>query len=375
MAKEEKHIFSPLVKWIIGIAAVILILFLLWYFRFLMTCIFLAIIFSLVGRPLMGFFEKVKIGKYHISKSLCAVLTLFIEVGILFLVIYLLVPLVISQAMNFSGIDMEKISDYYSVHIKQAETFVSKYNLLPDDISLERYLSGKIVAVFNSFKLPTLAASILSFGTNLIMGIFVTVFITFFFLKDSHMVMRFVDNITPDKYIDEIHNIIINTRKLISRYFLGVFCEILLMISLLGIGFYIVGFANAFLVAAICGIMVILPYIGVLIGGGIGLLITITSFLAQNPNGDIFPLIFQFVIIFIIVKLIDDFLLQPVIYSKSVKAQPLEIFLVILIAGKVGGIIGMILAIPVYTFLRIIAKEFFSKWKFIKALTKEIGND
>ena len=81
----------------------------------------------------------------------------------------------------------------------------------------------------------------------------------------------------------------------------------------------------------------------------------------------------MFVLIFVVVKLIDDFLLQPFIYSKSVKAQPLEIFLVILMAGRIGGIWGMVLAIPVYTFLRIIAKEFFNKWKFIKAITKEIG--
>jgi predicted PurR-regulated permease PerM len=114
------------------------------------------------------------------------------------------------------------------------------------------------------------------------------------------------------------------------------------------------------------------PYIGVIIGGGFGLMVLITSYLSVNPNTNIVPIILQFVLVFIIAKLIDDFLMQPLIYSKSVKAKPLEIFLVILMAGKIGGVLGMVLAIPVYTFLRIIAKEFFNKWKFIKALTKEI---
>ncbi len=374
MAKDDNRFaFPKVVKWIVSVAVVLLILFLLWYFRFLMTCIFFAIILSLVGRPVMSFLEKVKIKKYHLSKNICAGLTLLLEAGIITLVIYLLVPLIVSQTMNFADIDIQKISEYYSIHIKKIERSIAAYNLLPENLSLETYISSKIMTVLNSFKLPTFASSLLSLATNIIMGILITMFVTFFFLKDSHTVMRFVDNVTPDKYIPEVHNILTNTRRLISRYFVGIFCEILIMIILLSLGFYIVGFNNAILIAGICGTMVILPYIGVLIGGGLGLMILLTDFLSKNPNGDIFPLIITFLIIFLIVKLIDDFLLQPFIYSKSVKAQPLEIFLIILMAGKVGGVLGMILAIPVYTFLRIIAKEFFSKWKFIKALTKEIG--
>ncbi len=373
MSKEDRFAFPKVVKWIVSVAIVALVLFLLWYFRFLMSCIFLAIIFSLVGRPIMSFLEKLKIRRYHLPKSLCAGLTLLLEATILSLVIYLLVPLIVSQAMSFADLDIEKISEYYSFHIKSIEKSIAAYNILPENLSLEAFISERIMAVLNSFKLTTLAPSLLSFASSLVMGIFITMFVTFFFLKDSHTVMRFVDNVTPDKYIPEVHNIINNTRRLISRYFVGIFCEILLMITFLSIGFYIVGFNNAILIACICGTMVILPYIGVLIGGGLGLMILITDFLSKNPNGDIFPLVFAFLIVFLIVKLIDDFLLQPFIYSKSVKAQPLEIFIVILMAGKVGGVLGMILAIPVYTFLRIIAKEFFSKWKFIKSLTKEIG--
>lgn len=373
MAKENGFTFPSVLKWVVGIATVGLVIFFLWYFKFIVVCIFLAIIFSLVGRPIMSFLEKIKIGKYYLSKSLCSGLTLIAETGIIALVVYLLVPLIISQAMNFADIDMQKVSQYYSVHIKNIEQMLDKYNIMPENLSLETFISGKIMAVLNSFKLPSLANNILALASKLIMGVLVTMFITFFFLKDSHIVMRFMDNVTPDKYISEVHNIIKNTRLLISRYFIGVFCEILIMITLLSLGFYLAGFNNAFLIAGVCGVMVILPYIGVLIGGGLGLMILVTGFLAQNPNGDIFPLITLYIVIFAIVKLVDDFLLQPFIYSKSVKARPLEIFLIILMAGRIGGVWGMVLAIPVYTFLRIIAKEFFNKWKFIKALTKEIG--
>ena len=71
-------------------------------------------------------------------------------------------------------------------------------------------------------------------------------------------------------------------------------------------------------------------------------------------------------------QLIDNFLFQPLIFSNSVKAHPLEIFLVVLSAGIIWGISGMIVAIPFYTLLRIIAKEFLSEFKVIEQLTKNI---
>ncbi|MBR1774473.1 MAG: AI-2E family transporter [Bacteroidales bacterium] len=369
---DEKYSFSNIVKWLLIILGVVVTLYALWYFRFLVFCIFIAIILSIVGQPLMNLLGKVKIGAFRFNKSLCSAVTLIAEMSVISLVVYLLVPLIISQAQEFSAIDMNKIEQSYSAPMEKVDNFLMQYNLLPDDVSLETYISQKVMSVFNSIKLPQIAQVVLSLLGKIGMGILIIAFITFFFLKDSHIVTKFIDSITPDKYLNEVHNILKNSRTLITRYFIGVFCEILLMITLLSIGYSVAGFNNAILIACICGVMVILPYIGVIIGGGIGLIILLTGTLTANPDANILTMVITYVCIFAGVKLIDDFLLQPLIYSKSVKAQPLEIFLIILMAGEIGGIVGMILAIPVYTFLRIIAKEFFNKWKFIKTLTKEI---
>ncbi len=77
-------------------------------------------------------------------------------------------------------------------------------------------------------------------------------------------------------------------------------------------------------------------------------------------------------IVFAIIQLIDNIILQPNIFSKSVKAHPLEIFIVVLIAGKLGGILGMVLAIPVYTVLRVVGKVFLKEFKVIQNLTKNM---
>ena len=73
--------------------------------------------------------------------------------------------------------------------------------------------------------------------------------------------------------------------------------------------------------------------------------------------------------IFAITQMVDNFLYQPIIYSKSIKSHPLEIFIVLIMAGHIGGIFGMLVAIPAYTVIRVIAIEFFSHVKSIKRLT------
>ena len=74
-------------------------------------------------------------------------------------------------------------------------------------------------------------------------------------------------------------------------------------------------------------------------------------------------LMIKLVAIFVVTHIVDVFIFQPYIYSNSVKAHPLEIFLVILLAGNIAGILGMLVAIPTYTVLRVFAKEFFSNFK------------
>jgi predicted PurR-regulated permease PerM len=325
-----------------------------------------------MGRPLMKLLQKLKYKRFYIGNSVATTITLIVVVGIFGTVLYFLVPLIISQAMAFSNLDIYTIADYYAEPIKKAEDFLKEYQLMHDDTTLTDLVSQKIMSIFTLFNLTEAANWLLNFSSNFVMGLFVVIFCAFFFLKDSHLLYDFVDSLTPDKHLNKVHNIISNSRNLISRYFIGIFAEIMIMILLLIIGFYIAGFKNIVLIACFCGAFVILPYIGVFIGGFIGLMICLTSFLSIDPTMNIVPLILKFAVVFTIVKLIDDFMLQPLIYSKSVKAHPLEIFIVILVAGKIGGVVGMILAIPVYIFLRIIGKEFFSQWKFVHSITKNL---
>jgi predicted PurR-regulated permease PerM len=96
------------------------------------------------------------------------------------------------------------------------------------------------------------------------------------------------------------------------------------------------------------------------------------SHLGNDFQTETLPITIYILIGFWIVQLIDNNLSQPIIFSKSVSSHPLEIFLVILIAGFLTGIVGMVIAVPLYTILKVIGKEFFPNNVVIQLLTKNI---
>ncbi|HRY99790.1 MAG TPA: AI-2E family transporter, partial [Bacteroidales bacterium] len=170
----------------------------------------------------------------------------------------------------------------------------------------------------------------------------------------------------------EVDNILTSTRYLLSRYFLGICLEILIMMTMITAFLTILGVKGALLIGFLGGLMNIIPYLGPVIGAILGVLIGASTQLSLGVYADLYVLIFKIVGSFSVAKLIDDMVLQPMIYSKSVKAHPLEIFLVIMIAGSLAGVPGMMLAIPSYTVLRIVAKEFLSGMRVVKKLTEDI---
>ena len=178
--------------------------------------------------------------------------------------------------------------------------------------------------------------------------------------------------ITPDSYTLQMNNIIRDSRVMLTRYMFGLIAELLCMMILIFIGLSIFGVNNALIIAVIGGFMNIIPYLGPLMGGAIGVVIGIISNLGISAFAMILPNTLEIIGVFIAANAVDNFVLQPTIYSKSVFAHPIEIFLVILMAGNIGGVVGMIIAIPSYTLIRIIAKQLLSEFKFIELLTKNL---
>ena len=134
----------------------------------------------------------------------------------------------------------------------------------------------------------------------------------------------------------------------------------------------IFGIPNALIIAFLCAVLNIIPYVGPLIASLLAALLTMLSNLGSDFQSQILPTTIYVLIGFWIVQIIDNNVSQPIIFSKSVSSHPLEIFLVILIAGFIFGILGMIVAVPLYTIVKVISKEFFPENQIVKLLTKDI---
>ncbi len=364
MNKTQKAILI-----ILGIAVV---LFLLWFFKYLVICGLISLVLSSIGKPLMNLLSKFRYKNFKLGNGTMAGITLICIILTIFILFYLFVPMIASQASAFSQINPNQLLEYYREPIQNTEYFLREHGIIDSGSTFETIINNQLINVFKLIDYKSVANTVFSLAGEVLLGIFIVFFITFFLLKETHLFSRIILILTPNKHTEEVKRILDNSQRLISRYFIGLCCEILLLTTLLAIGFTLFGFSNAILMAFCCGILVIIPYIGAIIGGLLGLLICITSVLSIDPSVSLFPIILKFAGIFFFAKLADDFILQPFIYSKSVKAHPLEIFLVILMAGEIGGILGMILAIPTYTLIRTIAKEFFSNSKLVKSLTQNI---
>ena len=101
------------------------------------------------------------------------------------------------------------------------------------------------------------------------------------------------------------------------------------------------------------------------------ILLTMTSSLEYDFQTHILPVTTYVLFGYIVAQLIDNFFSQPIIFSKSVKSHPLEIFLIIVIGGLLFGITGMIFAVPSYTVIKVVLKEFLSENPIVKSLTKD----
>jgi predicted PurR-regulated permease PerM len=355
-----------------GVVVAIIVAYLVWRFSHIVFYVLVAVVLSLIGRPLLRLFSAVRIGRFHIPNALGALLSLLIMMLVFASFIGLFVPLIANQANVISNIDIGSLSHSIQKPLLELETFLYTYNLLDEGQTLRTLLQKQIESLVSFVSFPDTVSSVVGFTGSIFIAVFSILFLTFFFLKDAYLLDEGVDSVTPVKYQHEIQNILSQSKHLLSRYFVGLLIEITTMITLISIGLTIFGVKNALLIGFLGGLMNIIPYLGPIIGASIGVLLAVSTSLGFGIYHDIIPLIFIVVGVFAGANLIDNLVLQPLIYSNSVKAHPVEIYLIILIAGSIAGIPGMILAIPTYTVFRIVAKEFLSQFRIIQRLTKNI---
>lgn len=347
-------------------------IYLLWYFSAIVVYILISAVLSIMGHPLVRFFDRLHIWKIKIPHTLSTVLALLAIIIVFAALIFTFVPLIISEANVISKIDVNMVAEKLQEPINSVQNQLRSLGFLGPNQTLEVVVIEKLKSLLSITSFSNALGQFVNFTGMLFIGITAVIFITFFFLKDERMFYNFIMLIVPVRYHDQTNRILTESKRILTRYFLGVCLELVVMITLMSIGLTIFGIKNALLLGFFGGLMNIIPYIGPLIGMVIGVLLGITPSIATGAFSDIIPDALRILGVFIGANMVDGNFLQPVIFGNSVKAHPLEIFIVFIAAGSVGGIMGMVLAIPVYTVIRIVAREFFSNFRVVQKLTENM---
>jgi predicted PurR-regulated permease PerM len=354
--------------WIFLISAALVVGVAFAYFSSIIIYLIVAFIISMIGKPVVHFLDT----KLRIPNTWSCLITLIFFACAFTGFVWLVIPLVSTQINVFQQIDFSKLSQDLSIALSQFQDYLWKYGLMPNDQSLEQSMTIGIQQLISSIHFEVVFSNILSVLSSLFIGIFSIVFVTFFFLKDQSLFYEMLLLFVPERYEKQAENIIESSQKLLTRYFAGLLTEVVLMMILLSATMWILGVKNAILLGFLGGLLNIIPYLGPVIGALLASALAYTAALSGGFSPDSIWIVVKVIAAFSACNLIDNFVIQPVLYSKSVKAHPLEIFIVIMMAGTLAGIKGMIFAIPVYTLARIIAKEFFKHSKFVNKLTQRM---
>jgi predicted PurR-regulated permease PerM len=381
----------------------------------------------MIGNPLMQFFRK------YVNKNVAAGLTLTTFLLLIVFMISVFIPPLVTQARNLAQIDYKAVANGLEEPIDDWKNWLEKYGLIEehtiDTIALKNavkeddkiytqwidldslklsqgdstsidgtqlailinvevddasppveevedsggfieQVQSNLFTFLNPSRISGLFSSLVGFFGNLLIALLSILFISFFFLKEQGLFDKILGSIVPNQYEGETVQAINESSQLLIRYFIGVVAQITVITIVVSVGLTLMGINNALLIAFFAALMNVIPYVGPLFGATFGIIITISSHLDLPFYSGMLPLLVKVLIVFAIMQLLDNFILQPTIFGRSVKAHPLEIFIVVLIGAKLGGILGMVVAIPAYTVLRVIGKVFFSEFKVVQRITE-----
>jgi len=362
-------------RWFLGIITTLVVGFLIYYFNTIVLYIILAWILAMMGQPLMKLFKvHLKLGRFKLGEQLSAVMTLIIFGIVSLAMILIFVPMIVEQANILANIDYMQLYRSLEVPVNGINNALIEWGLTTEAAIKPEAFGTFFSKYFNIGQIGVLLTSLFSMAGNFVVGIFSVVFITFFFLQDNTMLMDFIIGVSPDKFEKQINQVVTDIKTMLRRYFFGLVMQVATITLIVSVVLSIMGIENALLIGFFAGVINLIPYVGPIIGAAFGIIITISSNLDLPFYEEMLPMIIKLAIVFAGMQMIDNFILQPVIYGNSAKAHPLEIFIVILVAAKLGGITGMVVAIPAYIVIRVIARAFLSRFKVVKTLTESMSD-
>jgi predicted PurR-regulated permease PerM len=339
----SKTIANGIVRAVLITAAIYIGLLFLYKIQSVLIYLFVALIVAMIASPIVHFLKR-RLRFPHIAAVGVALLFL---VSLLAGFIMLFVPLFITQSENLSLLDTVQLERDFNTLVEQVNAY---FHIDTQRLVKQANLTSKINFNF----IPNFINSLLGILSGFGVGLASVLFITFFFLKDRKLFAVNAKKILPAEHEDKILNSFRKINYLLSRYFIGLILQMSILFVMYLTVLLIFGVQNALIIAFITALLNIIPYIGPLIATALVLILTMLGHMGPETQGEMLSTTLYVFIGYCVAQVIDNNFTTPLIFSNSVNSHPLEIFIVILASGFVFGILGMIVAVPLYTAIKVI---------------------
>jgi predicted PurR-regulated permease PerM len=329
--------------------------FIVWVFADLVLYVVLAVILSGVLRTPTNYLSLTGFGRFRTPRGVAILLSFCIVGAIIALFGLLFIPLISEQVNILSQISTDGAFETLEPMLRNLEQTLLNYNLVDEAEGFIIFnLKKSVRELFSQLQFTELLNELVSTTSSFFIGLLAVLFITFFILLEKGKMRRWIIQQIPNRYFEVTISGFYKVERLLSNYLLGLLGQLTSIFTLTSFGLIVGGINYAVTIGLFAALVNVIPFVGPLVGTGFALVIGLATAPAEAlANGGHNWIIIKVLIVQAIVHLIDNVVLQPLIFSKSVKTHPLEIFLVVIAGATLGGAVGMVVAIPTYTVLRV----------------------
>ncbi|HAR5648189.1 cell elongation protein CozEb [Staphylococcus aureus] len=329
-------------------------------FKTIAAPIIVSLILFYLFNPIVNMMER-----YRIPRVAGISIIYLAVVGVITLIVNLLIPIIGSQVDSLvknSPQYLEKLIN--SIDKIANNTFFSSYYSQINDWlnSLPKKIPSMLSEFTDGFgsKIATFAETIANIGVVIV----TTPFVLFFMLKDGHHFKEFSTNIMPPKFRKDFHDLLEKMSVQVGSYIQGQIIVSFCIGILLFIGYSVIGLKYSLVLASIAAVTSVVPYLGSTIAISPAIVIAAIT----SPW-----MLLKLAVVWTLVQFVEGHFISPNIMGKTLKIHPLTIIFILLCAGKLLGIVGVILGIPGYAILKVLVTHLFQLFK--RRYNRFYGND
>lgn len=335
-----------IIRFVLGAAVIAAAGWMLWYFAGIMLYLVVGGVLAYLLRPLVDRIQAFGMGRVP------AIFVAFVLVGgVISVGVTSIIPFIVQQVQDLSQLVTVDTAVYVANYLEEEIRQVAPLEpgALEENVRQmsESLLRGDLV---EGERVADTVGSMVAVFTNIVYAVVIIPFVTFFLLKDELKIRRSLLYLVPNRYFEVTLSILAKVEVNIGRYFRALLVQGTIIALLASVLLWIVGLRGAIAIGIFTGLANTIPYFGPFLGFLAGTLVGI----AQTGDMSLVPGV---ALAMALTQLADNVLLQPLIFSRAAQTHPLVILFVVLVGAQLGGLIGMLVAIPVTTTIRVVVEQ------------------